>query len=123
MRFAKGIDKRDCWPFRTHWLIPVIDSISGASSSFVPIAVQLLSKKMTLAGAMSSCKVQPLVHHLQFRSVGTCSFWKPGARSDRNAKQIVAFLYQRNIELMHSESSALEDLSMQQVSIQMYARP
>jgi hypothetical protein len=102
------------------WLIPVIGSITSATSTFVPTTFHSRSMNMTWGGAMSSCNVHPLFHHLQFRKAGSLSACLPSGRSERNAKQTLEFLYQRNMELMASESSALDDLSMQQVSTQIY---
>ncbi|KAG8413810.1 hypothetical protein J3458_012302 [Metarhizium acridum] len=45
--------------------------------------------------------------------------WQVG----QETKHTVDFLYQRNMELIASESLALDDLSMQQVSTQIYRTP
>ena len=80
---------------------------------------QSCDTKMTRAGAMSSCSVQPRLCQRAFRKAefGASRTQSLGT-SSRYAKQTSAQEYQRNIELMASESSVLLILSIQHVSTQ-----
>jgi hypothetical protein len=70
---------------------------------------------MTVAGAINSCKVQARANHRLLLKV---SMGSVNGTSERSAKQTAVFAYHNYMELMASDSSALNVLSIQQVSTQ-----
>ena len=76
-------------------------------------------KNLTLFGAKSSCKVQPLVNHGSCRRLGS----KKLVVSARWTMQILELRYQLNIYRIDSSSSVLLFLSMQPLSNQTYLQP
>jgi hypothetical protein len=68
IRLAWKIEDNGFDPFRIHWSILVISSISASRSNFVPLRFHPLSGNMRFGGAISSWRVQPCTGYLQSRA-------------------------------------------------------
>ena len=108
--------------------IPVINKIICQRDTLKPESLLLLIelsvmcchdllKNLTLFGAKSSCKVQPLINH------GTHPRSKRLVVSARCTMQILELWYQLNIDQIDSSSSVLLLLSIQPLSNQTYLQP